>query len=296
MKKNSQLSLALLLCLVAFVPAGARSAPAQTNHSLWKIPGRTNSVYLLGSVHFLKKSDYPLAPVIENAFSNSAIVAFETDINKLQDLDVQMQLMKKSQLPAGQTLRQQLSTNTYAAFQQHLKRAGFDEIIFQQFKPALAAMTLEVLAMQKAGLDPSQGLDQHFFQVADKAGKKIVPLETVDFQIDLITGFSAEEGELIMKTTLEDIDTTDKLLGELINSWRTGDAEALQNLLNHAMKDAPAIFKRLVTDRNRQWVPKIEEWARADQSVIVIVGAGHLVGPEGVVELLRKKGLKVVQE
>jgi len=284
------------MALVASAPFAARSAPMQTHHSLWKIAGGTNTVYLLGSVHFLKKSDYPLAPVIENAFSNSAVVVFETDIGKLQALDVQMQLMKKSQLPAGEKLRQQLSTNTYAAFQEHLKRTGLDEIIFQQFKPALAAMMLEVLAMQKAGLDPSQGLDQHFFELAKQAGKKIVPLETVDFQIDLITGFSPEEGELIMKTTLEDIDTTEKLLNELLDSWRNGDSEALQKLLNHAMGDAPAIFKRLVTERNQQWVPKIEEWSRMDQSVIVIVGAGHLVGPGGVVELLRKKGLKVVQE
>ena len=296
MKKISCWPLFLLMALVASAPFAARSAPMQTHHSLWKIAGGTNTVYLLGSVHFLKKSDYPLAPVIENAFSNSAVVVFETDIGKLQALDVQMQLMKKSQLPAGEKLRQQLSTNTYAAFQEHLKRTGLDEIIFQQFKPALAAMMLEVLAMQKAGLDPSQGLDQHFFELAKQAGKKIVPLETVDFQIDLITGFSPEEGELIMKTTLEDIDTTEKLLNELLDSWRNGDSEALQKLLNHAMGDAPAIFKRLVTERNQQWVPKIEEWSRMDQSVIVIVGAGHLVGPGGVVELLRKKGLKVVQE
>src|SRR5215471_19730421 len=210
MKRICQWPLPLLLCLVAWVPVETRSAPAQARHSLWKIPGRTNTVYLLGSVHFLKKSDYPLAPEIENAFSNSATVAFETDIDKLQGLDVQMQLMKKAQLPPGETLRQQLSTNTYAAFQEHLKRTGLDEIIFQHFKPTLAAMMLEVLAMQKAGLDPSQGLDQHFFELAKQADKKIVPLETVDFQINLITGFSAEEGELIMKSTLEDIDTTEK--------------------------------------------------------------------------------------
>jgi uncharacterized protein YbaP (TraB family) len=295
MKKSSQYTLALL-SLLAWLPLEALSAPAQTHHSLWKISGRTNTVFLLGSAHFLKPSDYPLPAVIENAFSNSATVVFETDIDKLQSLDVQMRLLKKAQLPQGQTLRQQLSTNTYAAFQEHLKRTGLAEVIFQQLKPALAAMTLEVVAMQKAGLDPTQGLDQHFFNLAEKAGKKIEPLETVDFQIDLITGFSPEEGELIMKSTLEDIDTAEKELGELLNAWRNGDTQTLQKLLNHAMADAPAIFKRLVTDRNRQWLPKIAEWCRLDQSVIVIVGAGHLVGPEGVVELLRKQGLKVVQE
>src|SRR5215813_3744334 len=108
MKKQSHMPLVLVLLLITWLPVLAQSAPSQTRHSLWKIPGKTNAVYLLGSVHFLKKSDYPLAPVIENAFSNSAMVVFETDIDKLEDPAVQMQLMKKAQLPAGQTLRQQL--------------------------------------------------------------------------------------------------------------------------------------------------------------------------------------------
>lgn len=286
----------LAFLLLGLLPLTAAPAPVQTHHSLWRIPGRTNVVYLLGSVHFLKESDYPLPPVIENAFSNSAVAVFETDMGKLQDMDTQTRLMKNAQLPEGQTLKQVLSTNTYAAFRRRLEDMGLGTMLFEHLKPALAAMTLEVFAMQKIGLDPNYGLDLHFFQLCKKTGKKIVPLETVDFQIDLITNFTPEEGELIMKTELEDIDTTEKLLGQMLEAWRTGDSAALQKLLNHAMGDAPAIFKRLVTDRNRNWVPKIEEWSRSDQSVIVIVGAGHLVGPEGVVELLRKKGLSVVQE
>jgi uncharacterized protein YbaP (TraB family) len=296
MKSTRKTCKVLALFLGLLLPMAAASAADQNHHCLWKIPGRTNAVYLLGSVHFLKESDYPLPPVIENAFSNSTVAVFETDMGKLQDLDTQTRLMKNAQLPEGQTLSQVLTTNTYAAFRRRLQDMGLGTALFDHLKPALGAMTLEVFAMQKMGLDPSYGLDLHFFQLAKKAGKQLVPLETVDFQIDLVTGFTPEEGELIMKTTLEDIDTTEKLLGELLQAWRTGDSEALQKLLNHAMADAPAIFKRLVTDRNHSWLPKIEEWSRSDQSVIVIVGAGHLVGPDGLVALLQKAGLKAIQQ
>lgn len=295
MKTRITSFLGLTFLLVGWLALAA--APAEQNHHcLWKISGRTNSVYLLGSVHLLKESDYPLPPIIENAFSNSAVAVFETDMGKLQDMGTQTKLMKNAQLPEGQTLKQVLSTNTYAAFRRRLQDMGLGTMIFEHLKPALAAMTLEVFAMQKMGLDPNYGLDLHFFRLAKENGKKLVPLETVDFQIELITDFTPEEGELIMKTELEDIETTEKLLGEMLQAWRTGDSAALQKLLNHAMGEAPAIFKRLVTDRNRNWIPKIEEWSRSDQSVIVIVGAGHLVGPEGVVELLRKDGLKVIQQ
>ena len=85
-------------------------------------------------------------------------------------------------------------------------------------------------------------------------------------------------------------------IGELIKAWREGDADKLQKLMNDAMADSPAIYKRLLTDRNHNWIPKIEELARGEKKAIIIVGAGHLVGKEGVVELLKKDGLKVTQE
>ena len=121
-------------------------------------------------------------------------------------------------------------------------------------------------------------------------------METVDYQLDLITGFSKEEDELVMKSTLKEIDNVKKDIGELIKAWREGDADKLQKLMNDAMADFPAIYKRLLTNRNHNWIPKIEELVRGDKNAIIIVGAGHLVGKEGVVELLQKDGLKVTQE
>jgi len=139
-------------------------------------------------------------------------------------------------------------------------------------------------------------LDKHFFDLAKQAGKKIVPLETVDFQINLLTDFTKEEGELLMKSTLKDIDTMEKDLGEMLGAWKNGDATKLEKLLNQAKDDAPAIYKRLVTDRNHTWLPRLEELAKGKENVIVIVGAGHLVGTNGVVELMKGKGFKVTQE
>ena len=157
-------------------------------------------------------------------------------------------------------------------------------------------MTLTLLELQKLGVDPQYGLDKHFFGRARREGKQIVPLETVDFQIGLATDFSKEEGELFMKITLDDIDKATKEATKMLKAWQTGDADTLEKLLNEASHQAPAVFKRLLTDRNQRWVPRIEEWLRGDKNVLVVVGAGHLVGADGVVELLRKKGLKVTQQ
>jgi len=99
-----------------------------------------------------------------------------------------------------------------------------------------------------------------------------------------------------MRSTLKDIDKMESEFGELLKAWHTGDSEKLEKMLNEAMEEAPVIYKRLLTDRNRRWLTKIEELAHGKDNAIVIVGAGHLVGINGVVELLKKKGYKVAQQ
>jgi uncharacterized protein YbaP (TraB family) len=160
----------------------------------------------------------------------------------------------------------------------------------------MAAMMVEVFEMTKLGLEPEQGIDKHFFGLAKKAEKQIVPLETVDFQISVITEFTKDEGEAMMKATLKDLDNVKTELADMLKAWRTGDSASLDKMLNEAMTEAPAVYKRLVTDRNRRWVPQIEEFLNGNKNAIVIVGAAHLVGKEGVVQLLKDKGYKIVQE
>jgi len=288
--------LGLAVCLISPVRAQESQRAASTHHSLWKVEGQRNAVYLLGSVHVLKKENYPLAAAIEAAFTNSSVVVFETDVAALDDPGIAFKMMSKCRLPEGETLSQQLSPEVYKQFTNHLSGSLMSAGMMEQFTPAFAAMTLVVLEMQKLGLEPEHGLDKHFFARARKEEKQIVPLETVDFQIDLLTEFTKAEGEPLMKATLKELETMKNDLTDLLNAWETGDAKKLEKLMNEAMADEPVIYKRLLTDRNRNWLPKIEEFLRGDKNTIVIVGAGHLVGKEGVVELLRKKGLKVTQQ
>jgi uncharacterized protein YbaP (TraB family) len=286
-----------LLCLSVLpqLPAQQTSPATKTLHSVWKIQGAHNSVYLMGSIHTLKQENYPLAAPFETAFNDSQIAVFETDIDKMEATDVQFKLLSKAQLPAGQSLQQVLSKDTYTQFLQRAQKAGLPELLFSRLQPAMAAVMLETLELQKLGVDPEYGLDKHFFALAQKTQKQIVPLETLDFQMDLLTTFSKEEGELFVKATLKDLDKTTDEFGEIVKAWQTGDANALEKLLNEAMQEAPAIFKRLLLDRNARWIPKLEELSRGQKNAVVIVGAAHLVGKDGLVESLRQKGLKVTQ-
>jgi uncharacterized protein YbaP (TraB family) len=268
---------------------------ASAHHSLWRVQGTSNVVYLAGSVHLLKPENYPLAMPIQSAYSNSQILVFETDIGKLNDPATQLGLLAKARLPSGETLQSELSPATYRAFTNHLAEAGLPVVMFEMLKPMMGIATLEILELQKLGADPELGLDQYFFKRAKKDDKKIVPLETVDFQIGLIFDFSKPEEELMVKTSLEEIDQTRKYYDDMVSSWQTGNSAKLAKLLNDAMRDSPVIYKRLVTNRNQNWIPKIEKLLRGPKNAMVVVGAGHLVGDEGVVELLKKKGWKITQ-
>ena len=286
----------LLLAFWVIGPARAQEArPITTHHTLWKVEGQTNAVFLLGSVHALKAENYPMPAVIEAAFTNAQVVAFEADVGALDDPAMALKLMAKARLPEGEALSQLLSPAVYRQFTNHLKDSPMSAQMLDQFSPGFAAMTLVMLELQKLGLDPEYGLDKHYYPLARKAGKRIVPFETIEFQIDLVTKFTWSEGESLLKTTLKDMDTLEQDLGAMLKAWEVGDGPALEKLLNEAMAQEPAIYKRMLTDRSRSWVPKILELLHSGQKAIVIVGAGHLVGKEGVVEQLRQKGLKVTQ-
>lgn len=289
------LAIGISLSHRAYCQAPAAASTIQT-HPLWKVQGTKAPVYLLGSLHLLKPGDYPLPAQIESAFSNAQVVYFETDIAKLEDPAFQTSLMTKGLLPEGETLKSRLSPETYKKFSELAEQAGLPVVMCERMKPSLAAIMLTVIEIQKLGFDPYSGVDKHFSELARKQGKELGSFETPEFQLDLLTGFSKEEDELVMKITLEDLEKEMKEFQDLVKAWKAGDGDKIEKYLNEASQQAPAIYKRLLTDRNEHWVPKIEELARGDKPAIVIVGAGHLVGKDGVVALLKKKGLKVTQE
>ena len=290
----------LLLVLAALMPRtiGAQELHAlSTNrHCLWKLSGRHASVFLLGSIHLFKAEDYPLAASIERAFTNAGIAAFETDIGEMERRAMQPETLAKTLLPAGETFRDQLSAQTYTLFTNYAAEIGLPLFALEQLRPAVAALALVELECKKLGFDPENGIDLHYYKLARKAGKSLMALESLDFQLDLLTSFSKQENELLVKSTLQDIKTTRQDFAEILRAWKCGDAPGLEKVLNSMAVEAPAIFKRLVTDRNERWTPKLEEWSRGQTNAIVIVGAAHLVGKDGLVELLRRKGLNVSQE
>jgi uncharacterized protein YbaP (TraB family) len=296
-RPRSLITRLLFLLAVSAASLGGQQPPAsRTALPLWKIQGKTNAVYLLGSIHFCKGDFYPLAKPVEEAYQRSGVVIFEADPGKLESIEVQTRLLTGGMLPAEESLSQHVSKQTYAALQAKLQSAFGQGTMFDRFRPWLAAVSLSVIEIQKLGFDPQQGIDKHFYEKAKADGKQIVPLETVEFQLGLFTALSKEDQELFLKSTLEDINRFPEIFGDVIQSWKTGDAKKLEALLLKITKEYPALFKKFVTDRNRAWLPQVEKLVQEGKPAFVVVGMGHLVGEGSLVDLLRKKGLKVEQQ
>lgn len=157
-------------------------------------------------------------------------------------------------------------------------------------------MSLAALESMKLGLDPNLGIDKHFLSKAE--GKRIMELESLDYQINLLSGFSDKDQELFLIYTLKDLHIMEQEVTQLIRAWESGDTQAMESILTKSLsedKRLSAIFEKLVFERNRRMASKIEDFLRTKETYFVIVGAGHLVGSRGVIGLLGGKGYLIEQ-
>src|ERR1043166_4721769 len=293
--KCLRFSLAFFIGLVFTPSLPAQTKPAATppvasaKHSLWRVEGKTNAVYFFGSIHFLKQEFYPLDAPIEDAFKKCAAVMFETDLSAAEDLSAQLKILQMAKYPDGQTLADNLSPATYKLFQKKVKELVGIENMFDQFKPWMASMTLLIFELQRLGFNPQSGLDKHFYDEAKSGGKKITWFETPEFQIKLLDDFSKEDQEKFLKSTLDDLDKFEKVFADIIAAWKTGDTKKIDSLISDDVRKYPTLYKKLLTDRNESWLPKIEEILKSGPDTFIVVGAAHLVGKDGVVKMLAKK-------
>jgi uncharacterized protein YbaP (TraB family) len=295
-------TLAVLPCLVlllAFLRPLAAQNSAATNTSrqpLWKIKGKQATVYLLGSVHVLKKEHYPLAAPIEEAFKKSEIAVFETDLEAEEDPDRKAKLLRAASLPENETLQGQVAPKIYERLTACLKEAGVSPEAFGKLRPGAVALTLYYFEAQKLGLDERLGVDRHFHARARRDDKEIIALETAESKMKVVAGLSKQDAEGFLDTSLKEVSVLKDKVGEMANAWRTGDAKLLAGLINAALEEHPWLYQRLIVERNRNWVPKIEKLLRGDRDAIVIVGAGHLAGKDSIIEMLGKDGFRAEQQ
>jgi uncharacterized protein YbaP (TraB family) len=214
----------------------------------------------------------------------------------MNDPESQGMIMKKGLYPQGQKLSEHISSETYSLLQKRLATSGLSIAQFEQFRPWFMALSIGLMELQRLGYDPNLGIDRYFFEKAKRDGKEKIFFEANSFQLNLMASLNNRHQDMFLKGVLKELDVVESLAADMLDAWETGNTGKLDAILQKSHSEDPAIYKRFFTDRNRNWVSKIRRFLKQHDDVLIIVGAGHLVGKDSVVDLLRQHGYKVRQK
>lgn len=283
----------VLAALAALALAG--HAAAQTRNFIWKASGRQGAVYLVGSVHMLTRDFYPLNPALESAYKDSDLLVEELDLGEMLAPQAQMAMLTSGLLPAGQSLDAVVSKATLGLVTAHVAALGLPLEPLKRFKPWALALTLLGMAWQKAGFEADLGLDKHFYDLAHAEGKPVQALETIQFQISRFDGMSMTDQDRLLAQSLQELETETAAVGTLARAWKAGDAATVERIVLQDVKSDPVMYRRLIVERNQAWLPTIEGLLARPRPAFIVVGAAHLVGPDGVLAALQAKGYTLEQ-
>jgi uncharacterized protein YbaP (TraB family) len=286
--------LALLLLWLAITPGLPAAEPAAGWHTFWSVKGRQgNTLWLLGSIHLLRPEDAtPPQPVLQ-AYRTSKQLVLELDIDGAGNMGPPDARLLR--LPERRALRDVLGTSLHDRFVAAASEQGLPASLFDSMQPWFAAITYEQAVYAQLGFNASQGVDQQFARRAAADGKPVLGLETINEQLGYFAALPMKDQVDLLRETLDESAGIQEELGGIIDAWRRGDIGRLEALLTRGLGQSPELMQRLTRDRNRKWMASLTPLLEGRQDVLVIVGALHLVGPDGLPSLLRKAGWQPVQ-
>lgn len=288
----------LLLAFFLFIalPSRAQETLASKNKSfLWKAQSKANTIYLLGSIHLLKAENYPLPAAMEAAFAQAQVLVLEINPDSLMLPSMQQFILRKGMFGEGKTLQSSLSPETYELMQKHAEAIGINLALLQGFEPWLVGLTLTSAKLQQMGLSAEHGVDQYFFKKAKAANKPVLNLESVAFQISRFDNMPLQQQDAFLLESLQEWALIESELNAIVRAWSTGEADSLAAKLFEGLQSHPEVYAALITERNRSWLVQIEKFLLADKVHLLVVGAGHLVGEEGLINALLQRGYLVEQ-
>lgn len=292
MKKFRNNIFFLFLFSLLFVQCSSIKTNIEKKLFLWKITSENSTVYLLGSIHLAKESLYPLDNKIESAFAESNNLVVELDVNKVDPAE----LMKKVMYHDGNTLENNVSKEVYTQLKSKFDKLGIPAIAFEKAHPWFAIVMLVNLELKASGYDEKMGIDQHFLNKADE--KRILELETMEEQLSVFNEFDKYPAEFI-EYSLTDLKNTTEQFDELFQAWKTGDTEHFEKIIDIPTEGNPnleKILKKLIEERNYKMTDKIINYLQSGNKYFVVVGAGHIIGKTGIINLLKENNKYKIEQ
>ena len=263
--------------------------------TMWMAEGGSNRVYLLGSVHLLREQDHPLPRVIEDVYDDAETLYMELDMDDLDPLLMQSTINRLGMLEEGTSLRDVMGEDLYAEAVTVATDLDMPLDMLDRTEPWLAAITVEQLALARIGFNPMYGVEMYLLKKASRDGKEILGFESVEQQLGYLDGLSLDAQRALLMQTLSESTAINEIMDELILAWRSGDIHYLEQTLLEDVSGYPELYETIVASRNRLWVDTIDELLEQADDYLVVVGALHLVGEDGVPQLLEQRGVSITQ-
>ena len=286
MKKRIGTALALLLSLPALADDHAVT--------MWQLNGERNTIYLLGSIHLLRESDYPLPAEIDTAYADADTLYMEVDVDDLDEMDTVV-AMREYGVTAGKTLADMMGQERFSEVEMLAAELGIPMFMIANLEPWAAALMAEVAMLMQMGFDPQFGVETHLQARAEVDGKEILGFEEAREQLAMLDSLSMPMQREMLLQLLRDGSEYRSIIDDMISAWRSGDTDYMQKNLLDDMREYRELYDVLVKNRNADWVEQIEDLTDDADNYLIVVGALHLVGKDGVPEMLRANGYEVTQ-
>lgn len=282
----------LFAALTAMLMLGS-ALPARAACFLWRVERGDATAYLAGSLHFADEKTYPLDPAFELAFEHSDVLDVEADVRTGAD-ELPGLLRDLAACPPGGSLGDMLSPESREAF----RREGLEASLATPYRPWYVLMALEAERLTRQGFRQDLGIDVHFLDLAHARNMPVRELEGVAAQLRLLAEMEEMDQDAYVRFSLLELRHLDKLIPRMARAWKNGDVADLEQiffgspLFNALFK---SLNEKLYFRRNRNMAAQILDRLDSGKVHFVVVGAGHVIGRDGLLQLLRARGCALTQ-
>src|SRR5438270_3580199 len=292
-RQNKMFSRTLSIIGIVIIDLYSSAARVSAASCVWKVTTRDgHALYLGGSFHALRPSDYPLPPQYNRAFDASSRVVFEDDPHTAKAAFAD--LMKAGQYPKGDSLKNHVDPRTYDYLRRLFKLMDVPETKFTRYRPWFLSLMLQEPSLH--GMSETLGVEEFLMRRAHANAKPVLGLESAREHADIFLGLSDRQSEAMLLIMFIPAQRGSGSAGDaLADAWRRGDADTDTRIFMDGFRDFPSLADRLLTNRNRKWIPKNEGYLRSGKTYFVVAGAAHMGGPNGVPALLRERGYRIEQ-
>lgn len=283
----------LRLAVAALLATLAAAEAAQARPPVWVVKDKDSELVLFGSVHLLPPGMDWRPPELVKALGRADDVWFELPIDAATEAETARYAGQLGMLAPDQSLFKLLPPEDSARLLRVAKAYGVDPAALDRLKPWLADVAMSAAAYARSGAAGKDGVEAAVAAaVPPRAARRA--FETAKEQVEILAGAPPADQVAALAQTLKEMEDAPDEFAQLLRAWMAGDLEALdREALGPLRRNAPALFKQLITDRNARWTKALDVRLKGKGRTVVVVGMGHLIGPEGVPAGLRALGYKV---